>query len=268
MAMTAAAFRQPNGRGSSAVVVVEGTGDKLAWTRSDALAAPLELAAVALAARGEIRSGDAGKLQLSTRTGTSDRVRQFGYRWLARLDDLKPGRYQIRAVAGNGPSNQGSVWYDLEIPDFSKAPLTMSDVLLESEVAVQRLTIRPDKLLAAALPGPPTTLREFFPIDTVAMYVEVYDNQTDKAHDVETVVTVTNENGEAVFQSREKRTTQEAAGSGGVYGVRTKMSMEKLPPGRYVLAVEARQTQNRAISTGRAVPFQVVAAGAVSGGNK
>ena len=38
MAATAAAFRQPNGRAASAVVVVEGTGAELAWTRSDALA--------------------------------------------------------------------------------------------------------------------------------------------------------------------------------------------------------------------------------------
>ena len=164
-------------------------------------------------------------------------------------------------MAGNGPANQGSVWYDLDVPDFSKGPLTMSDVLLESEVAMRRLTIRPDTLLAAALPGPPTTLREFFPIDTVAVYVEVYDNQTDKAHDVETVVTVTNEKGEAVFQSPEKRRSQEAVATNGVYGVRTKISMEKLPPGRYMLAVEARQMQNRAISAGRAVPFQVVAGG-------
>ena len=107
--MTVAAFRQMNNRVSVAVVL-ETPGSDLAW-RDEALAAPLEMTAIAMERRGGIKAGDVNRLQLSTKSDTADRVRRFGYRWLARLDDLKPGRYQIRGAAANGPTKQGSVWY-------------------------------------------------------------------------------------------------------------------------------------------------------------
>jgi hypothetical protein len=256
--MTVAAFRQMNNRVSVAVVL-ETPGSDLAW-RDEALAAPLEMTAIAMERRGGIKAGDVNRLQLSTKSDTADRVRRFGYRWLARLDDLKPGRYQIRGAAANGPTKQGSVWYDLEIPDFWKNPLAMSDVMLTSVVAMYRPTQRPDKLLEDALPGPPTTLRQFPEGGSVAVYAEVYDNQLDRPHDIEWTVVVAGEHGDVMYRTAETHAAAELKESGGVVRVKVGIPLVKIPPGNYTLTVDAHQTVNRAISTGRAVPFQVLRA--------
>jgi VWFA-related protein len=258
LAMTAAAFRQANGRASIAVVI-ETEGADLLW-QDDTLAAPLELTAAALDKRGAIKTGDVETLRLS-RSETATRVKQYGFRWLARLDDLKPGRYQIRGAAANGAAKQGSVWYDIDVPDFAKDQLTISDVMLASAAAMLRPTLRPDKLLADALPGPPTTLRAFPEGSTIALYAEVYDNQLDRPHDVEASVVVTNEQGEVVFRTTETRTSRQLAASGGVLSLKIGIPLVNIRTGNYTLGVDARQTVNRAISAGRAVPFQVVRSG-------
>jgi len=257
--IAAAAFRQMSGRASVAVVL-ETPGSDLTW-RDDVLAAPVEMTAVALEKHGGIKAGDVNRLQLSTKSETADRVRQFGYRWIARLDDLKSGHYQIRGAVANGPEKQGSVWYDIEIPDFGKNPLAISDVVLASPVATLRPTLRPDKLLADELPGPPTTLREFPEGGTVAAYAEVYDNQLDRPHDLETSVVVTNARGEIAFRAVETHSGQDLSGSHGIVRVKVSIPLINMPPGSYTLTVDARQTANRTISAGRAVPFQVVRAG-------
>jgi VWFA-related protein len=256
MAMTAAAFRQANNRASVAVVL-ETLGADLTW-RDDVLAAPVEMTAVALEKRGAIKAGDVNRLQLSTHTDTADRVRQFGFRWLARLDDLAPGRYQVRGAVANGPEKQGSVWYDIEIPDFGKNPLAMSDVVLASQVAMLRPTLRPDKILADELPGPPTTMREFPEGGTIAVYAEAYDNQLDRPHDLETSVVVTNERGAIAFSTMETHSSRQLLESRGVVRMKVGIPLVNMRPGSYTLTVDARQAVNRSVSAGRAVPFQVV----------
>jgi hypothetical protein len=255
--MTAAAFRQANRRASIAVVL-ETLGADLLW-QNEALAAPLELTAAALDRRGAIKTGDVETLRLA-RSDTATRVKQYGLRWLARLDDLKPGRYQIRGAAANGASKQGSVWYDIEVPDFAKDPLTMSDVMLASAAAMLRPTLRPDKLLEDALPGPPTTLRQFPEGGSVAAYAEVYDNQLDRPHDIEWTVVVAGEHGDVVYRTAETHAAGELKASGGVVRVKVGIPLVTIRPGNYTLTVDARQTVNRSISAGRAVPFQVLRA--------
>jgi VWFA-related protein len=256
MSMTAAAFRRPDGKGASAAVVIEALGAGFEWTPGGALTAPIELTAVALQRRGEIRTGEQTRLQVSQPPETAARIRNFGLRWIARLDDLKPGRYQIRGAISNGPARQGSAWYDIEIPDFSKAPLAMSDVAIASVIATQRITMRPDRLLADVLPAPPTAVRQFPPLDTIALYAEVYDNDPLAAQEIETSVVVISERGEE--KSREVKTVM---ADKGVARIQVRLPLAALTPGRYTIAVEARQTANRAIATGRALPIQIVDAG-------
>ena len=141
-------------------------------------------------------------------------MKEFGFRWLARLNDLKPGRYQIRGAVIGGPQKQGSVWYDLEIPDFSKAPLAMSDVVLASTIASQRPTLRPDKVLAEVLQLPATSVRDFLAGDTLTLYAEVYDNVT-APHAVETTIVVTNDRGEEAFRDGATHGRDELAAAGG-----------------------------------------------------
>jgi len=131
--------------------------------------------------------------------------------------------------------------------------------MLASAVAMLRPTLRPDKQLMDALPGPPTTLRQFPEGGSLALYAEVYDNQLDRAHDVEATITVVNDRGDTVFKTAETRTNRQIADAGGVLGLKVGIPLVKTLPGTYTLTVAAGQKGN-ASSTSRVVPFQVVRA--------
>lgn len=255
MLTTAAAFRQPGGRNTSVAIVLETSGTDLAWRENDSLAAPIEMTAIAIDAYGGVRTGFVDHARFESKSDAGDRVKTFGFRWLARLTDVKPGHYQVRVAAANGPGRQGSVWLDLDIPDFFKPALAMSDVLISSVFATQRPTLRPDKLLADALPAPPTTLRQYLANDAIAIYGEVYDN-TSRQHDVETSVAIISAGGEQIV-----RTAELHPSAGGVIAIKARPALTNLSPGRYTLVIEARDAANRSVATGRAVPFQIVDAG-------
>ena len=66
--------------------------------------------------------------------------------------------------------------YDLEVPDFSKAPIALSGMSITSPAASDTLTRRIRDPLADVLPAPPTASRDFTRSDTLDLYVEVYEN--------------------------------------------------------------------------------------------
>ena len=75
-------------------------------------------------------------MTLNLRPETKAIVEQTGLRALSRVE-LPPGRYQLRVAANELSSKAvGTVLYDLDVPDFTKAPLTMSGVALTSAVGV------------------------------------------------------------------------------------------------------------------------------------
>jgi hypothetical protein len=64
-------------------------------------------------------------------TPQTERAAPF-YEILSRLD-LKPGRYNLRfATERASDGKTGSVYTDIVVPDFAKAPLSMSGVALEA----------------------------------------------------------------------------------------------------------------------------------------
>ena len=61
---------------------------------------------------------------------------------------LPPGRYQLRMAAREtGGGRVGSVTYDLDVPDFTKAPLTMSGILIASGEGQGVMTAKADEEL-------------------------------------------------------------------------------------------------------------------------
>jgi VWFA-related protein len=256
---TAAAFRESRGRTASVALVLEGAGSELALTdRGGVFSGPLDLLASALQPHGEIAASDQAHLQLSLPAETATRVRRNGFRWLARLNNLKPGRYQLRAVAVSGADTLGSVWYDLEVPDFGDAALAMSDVLMASVSGLQVATLKPDKSMQEALHGPATASRRFPQADGLVVFAEIYDNHSDKSHDVETTVVVRNERGAVVFKSAETQSNRQLAATQGIVRSRTPIELKDLPPGYYQVTVEAHLLQDLGVHASRVVPIQVV----------
>ena len=254
MSITAAAFRSTTGHGASASIVLESGGIDLELS-DDKAGAVIEMTAAALQGRGAIRTGEHGRVRLEASSDAMDRVRRSGFRWSTRLDDLEPGRYQIRGAVANGSTKRGSVWFDLEIPDLENAPMAMSDIVLATTTAAADwVTLQADKWLAAILPFPATARRDFSPSDSIAIYAEAYDNEGDRAHDIEVSVAFVDEHG-----GEKSRRTETHAASNGLVRIGTRVGLAPLPPGRYTLVVEARQARNRAVAAGRAVPFRIVA---------
>ncbi len=217
----------------------------------------LELSYMAIDAQGKVRGGNTDAVTLNLKPETKARVEQTGIRLLNRVD-LPPGRYQLRFAAHdtNG-GNIGSVLYDLEVPDFSKGALNMSGVVLTSISGSAQPTARPDEQLRDVLPGPPVALRSFPQSDDIALFAEVYDTDGDKPHKVDIVTTVTSDTGQVLFKTDEERDSADLGGKRGGYGYMTKIPMKDLPPGAYVLKIEAKSRLGAGATTAREIRFTV-----------
>ncbi|HJR60287.1 MAG TPA: VWA domain-containing protein [Vicinamibacterales bacterium] len=92
------------------------------------------------------------------------------YDVLSRID-LKPGRYSLRIAAHNKTIDKsGSVFYDVDVPDFRKDGVWLSGAAITVKPG---LAAAPRDALVALLPVIPTTLREFVEDDAVSGFVQV-----------------------------------------------------------------------------------------------
>jgi len=221
------------------------------------------LSYVAIDQNGKIKGGNTDSLSMpNLKPETKNRIEQTGLRMLNRLD-LPPGKYQLRVAAHdtNG-GNVGSVNYDLIVPDFQKAPFSISGLVLTSGLGSALPTVRADEQLKPVLPGPPISLRSFPQNDEVALFAEVYDNEASKPHKVDIVTTVTTDEGRVLFKTDETRDSSDLGGARGGYGYTTRIPMKELAPGKYVLKVEAKSRLGNGPAAMRDLRIEVTPAGA------
>jgi VWFA-related protein len=240
MAATASVFKGPDKNASVVISTLIG-GRDLALTEKDgAFRNDLEIAVVAVDAKGKTFPGERNTLNLTLKPDTVARLRASGFRVLSSLE-LPPGRYQLRVAAREANTRRaGSLSYDLDVPDFSKEPLSISSLALTSMASAFVPTARPKDPLAKLLPGPLTTYRDFAQADEVAVFTEVYETGGGPAHKVEINLTVKAEGGQTVFQTRQERDSSELGGRSGGYGFSTRIPLKDIAPGLYVLRVEAQ----------------------------
>jgi VWFA-related protein len=85
---------------------------------------------------------------------------------------LPPGRYQVRLNARSSVLDRaGSVYADVEVPDFSRSPVTISGIALG---AVPSPTDARTDPLAELLPIVPMSGREFSPSDAVVAFCRIF----------------------------------------------------------------------------------------------
>ena len=132
LALTAAVFKGPAPKGSVVIsTFVAGNGlpfaDNGGMMKND-----LEVLGIATDDKGKVFTTDRATVNLNMKPDTAKRVSATGLRVIQSLE-LNPGRYTLRvAVREANTRKAGSVSFDLEVPDFSKSPLTMSDIALTS----------------------------------------------------------------------------------------------------------------------------------------
>jgi VWFA-related protein len=172
LSVTAAPFDAPKDNVS---VTVEIVGRNLKFTPDKGLFTnTVEVSMLPLEARGKAQQGRRSEVKLNLKPQTAQIMAATAVRLSPRLT-LPPGRYQLRVAAKETGGLTGSVFYDLTVPDFTKEKFNMSGVVLTAATAQVTPTAEADPVLKQALPGPPTTRREFYPIDVLALYAEVYD---------------------------------------------------------------------------------------------
>ena len=218
------------------------------------------LSYIAIDANGKVKGGNTDSLALTNlRPDTKARIEQSGLRMLNRLD-LPPGKYQLRVAAQDqSGGNVGSVQYDLDVPDFAKAPFSMSGLVLTSGAGSAFPTVKPDEQLKAMMPGPPIALRAFPQNDEIALFTEVYDNAGATPHKVDIVTTVTTDDGKVLFKTEEVRDSTDLGGKSGGYGYATRVPLKELALGSYVLKVEARSRLGKTPPIARELQFTVEA---------
>jgi hypothetical protein len=90
--------------------------------------------------------------------------------------DVKPGRYLVRVGAHHTSlSTSGSVYADVDVPDFSKADLALSGVVLSGNA---ERPAQPKDALASLIPLVPTTRRAFERSGKVTAFARVYHRDT------------------------------------------------------------------------------------------
>ena len=259
MAVTAVVFKGPAPKGSVVISTFIHGGTLPFAENAGMFKNDLEVLGVATDDKGKTFTTERSTVNLNMKPDTAKRVTATGFRVIQSIE-LAPGRYNLRMAAREANSRKsGSVTMDLEVPDFSKLPLTMSDIAVTSAMSGVAPTVRPKDPLEKLLPGPLSTYREFAPNDELALFTEIYDN-TKQAHKVEIAATVKAEGGQSVFQARESHDSSELAGSAGGYGFQARIPLKGLAPGLYVLRIEAVSQIGDRPTVSKEIVFRVSAA--------
>jgi VWFA-related protein len=243
LTLHAAPFRGPKGK-ASVLVTVQVGGRAFRFAEKDgAFRDTLELAVVAVDTSGKVTGGDQ-KVDLNLKPRTREMVDAAGFRVLSWLE-LPPGRYQVRAAGrAVNEGRSGSVFADLEVPDFDDAPMALSGLVVTSAVARHVPTAGELRSLQAALPGAPTTWRTFHPADTMVVLAELYDGEK-SAHTVDFVTTLTASDGTVAFRGADERSAASAGAAGATIVHTAQLPLKSLAPGLYTLRVEARSRMGR-----------------------
>jgi len=164
---------------------------------------------------------------------------------------LPPGRYVIQISAqANGRS--GGVALDVEVPKFADDELSASGLILQRRHAAPIS----DTILANLVPAVPTTDREFLASDDVAVFVRMYQGGKTQIVPVRMVARVRDEKN-AVRSTQEVTLEVGNFSEGRSADYEASLPLDHLPPGRYLLEIDAQSGTRHVTRTAR---FEVMAA--------
>jgi VWFA-related protein len=164
---------------------------------------------------------------------------------------LKPGSYEVRVATRHERAGVlGSVHTYVDVPDFESDPVTLSGIVLLDRRAP---TATPPEALGGVLATAPTTRRDFTTADRASALVRVYQPQGRPPAAVSLVFRVLDGQLRKVATAAHTLAADQFAPAGSADG-RFELPLDTLPPGSYVLRVDAAGGR----TTGRReVPFTV-----------
>jgi VWFA-related protein len=188
-------FAKDGGTESEVAIILQGREPIPAGSTSTA--EDLTVLFHAYSMQAELKASDRLTAHFGIRAGA---VNDLRYGLLSRLT-LKPGRYQLRLSAKSSMSGKsGSVYIEVDVPDYSKAALSLSDVMFE---AAPSPVASPRGKLASLIPIVPTAERDFLPGDTVTAFARVYQGGRNALQAVAVTTRIVDRAGAEVFSKVE-----------------------------------------------------------------
>jgi len=114
-----------------------------------------------------------------------------------------------------------------------------------------------DEDLKAVLPAAPVAQRTFAQNDEIALFAEVYDNTGTAPHKVNIQTTVITDEGRVLYKTDDVRDSSELGGAKGGYGYTARIPLSGIPPGPYVLSIEAKSTLGQNMPITRQIQIAV-----------
>jgi VWFA-related protein len=245
----AAPFRHTQKEASVALAIeFDGPAFPFAQPDNGGLAAnTIEISFFGIDQHGKAQRSTRTQFNLTLRPESLTRVKTGGLRVNHRLA-LEPGRYQIRVGARESVGSRvGTVFYDVQVPDFRKDPLMLSGMLITAASSQGAMTAMPDPAAPKLLPAPATSRRTFARNDTLTVFAEIYDNRSgNQPSQIDTIVTLTSESGQTVFDTRDTVANPAGAAHWTAYGLARDIPLNSVAPGRYLVKVEANLRGNSA----------------------
>ena len=194
---TAAAFAVPGEEGGVVAIAVGVEPPAFGQRTSE----QLELLLKMYTADGDDR-GSADELIPITVPAAAEGAKRSSYEVLARFAVPKPGKYELRLSAHSVTADsRGSVYVDVEVPDFGKEKVSLSGVIVSN--ALSSTPAAPTRLLRDVVPNVPTTERAFKKSDTVTAFLRVYQGGNDKLATVPVKVKIQDAAGKTAVESTE-----------------------------------------------------------------
>jgi hypothetical protein len=182
---------------------------------------------------GERRGSKAQTVRLALKLGGDRDV--IAYELVSHIN-LKPGRYSLRLAAERASDHlTGSVYADVEVPDFANAPVSLSGVLLGSSPFVPSV---PKDRLAALVPFSPTAEREFGRTDRAVAFLRVYEGGKTLLAPVTFTVRLVNDHDVRLVDTTETLATDRFNGTTRAADYRFTLPISTLEPGAYLLTFE------------------------------
>lgn len=214
-----------------------------------------EVGIIALDKSDAVKGHDVRHVDLALDPAGLARVQQAGLRVQARVPldgDVKALRI---AIADSGTPRVGSLSVDVAISDFNNDAVSMSGVLLTDARALQVPTTNADEELRKMLGGPVSTRREFQSAEPIGWAAEIYE-KAGATRDVRVTTVIEGSDKRLAFRREERHPPSEPRNARGGIQVTGQAGLTDVPPGSYVLRIEALVAGARQPIT-REVSFRV-----------
>jgi hypothetical protein len=175
--------------------------------------------------------------------------RDLHYEILPRLP-VSPGRYEVRLAVRTGDARTGSVYAFVDVPDFTRAPMSLSGLVVAASPSG---SASPSDAYADLLPVVPTARRIFRPTDRVTVFARSYQGGRQTVVPATATARIVDAANKEVFRSETPLVAQ-ASGALRSADYTLALPVDRLGPGHYLLTVSIAAASGAAE---RSLSFQI-----------